>query len=118
MANPETQGVKEIGRIRMETDLCFGEVERLRQLLAFRTHHVVILLEGVFQFQQLARTERRAHPFRFAERRQQETGQLGTCAPRKQPSVNLDRPFFLTKKSEWQRKKGRKSMGGAPRSTN
>ena len=84
MANPETQGVKEIGRIRMETDLCFGEVERLRQLLAFGAHHVVILLEGVFQLQELAGTERCPNSLGFPERRQEESGQIRTCTTNSQ----------------------------------
>jgi len=58
--------------------LCFGEVERLRQLFAFGSDHVVVLLEGVFQLQQLTGTESRSHSLRLAEWRQQETCQIRT----------------------------------------
>ena len=58
--------------------LCLGEVEGLGELLPFRAHHVLILLKGLFQLQQLARTERRPDPLWFPER-QQEGGKVMTC---------------------------------------
>lgn len=61
-----------------ETDLRFRQRQRLRQLFPLRSHHVVILLEGVFQFQQLRRTEGRSYPFRFSEGLQKEAGNVGT----------------------------------------
>ena len=56
--------------------LSFREVERLGQLLALRPDDVVILLESVFQLQQLARREGSSHSLRLAERRQEESGQV------------------------------------------
>ena len=64
------------GGVRTNLRLC--EVEVLRELLALGADDVVVLLEGVFQFEQLTGAERRAHALRLAERRQQESGQVGT----------------------------------------
>lgn len=50
--------------------LRFGEVQVLGQLFAFGTDDVVILLESVFQLEQLAGREGRPHAFRLAEGRQ------------------------------------------------
>jgi len=74
--------------------LSFGQVERLRQLFAFGSHHVVVLLEGVFQLQQLTGTESRSHSLRLAERRQQKTCQIWTCNPNKNNKYHC--PKLLT----------------------
>lgn len=55
------------------TNLSFGKWQRLRQLFPFSPHDIVILLEGVLQFQQLRGTKRGSYPFGFPERLQQKT---------------------------------------------
>lgn len=45
--------------------LCFRQVETVGQLLPLGSHHVVVLLEGSFQAQQLGRGEGRPDAFRF-----------------------------------------------------
>lgn len=47
--------------------LRFRQRQRLRQLLPLRADDVVIFLKGVFQFQQLTRTEGRPYSLRFSE---------------------------------------------------
>lgn len=49
-------------------DLCFREVQILGQLFPLGSDHVVVALEGVFQFEQLRGREGRPDAFRFAER--------------------------------------------------
>jgi hypothetical protein len=54
--------------MRAATHLSFGETQRLSQLFPFGADDVMVFLEGVFQFEQLARTERRPYSLRFSER--------------------------------------------------
>ena len=62
--------------------LSFGEVERLGELFALLADHVVIVLEGVLQLEQLAGGERRPDPLRLPEGLQQERRELGPCERR------------------------------------
>lgn len=48
--------------------LRFREVQILGQLFPLGSDHVVVALEGVFQFEQLRGREGRPDAFRFAER--------------------------------------------------
>ena len=66
----------------LATHLSFGEVERLSQLLALLADHVVIVLEGVLELQQLTGRERRPDPLGLPEGLQQERREFGSCERR------------------------------------
>ena len=53
------------------THLSLGEVEVGRQVLALLSHHVVVILEGVFQAQQLRRAKRGPDSLRLPEWQQE-----------------------------------------------
>ena len=61
--------------------LCLGEVEGLGELLPLGSHHVLVLLEGLLQLQQLAGAERRPDPLRLPEG-QQERREIRSCGNR------------------------------------
>lgn len=52
--------------------LCLRQAESLGQLLALRSHHIMIALKGVLQLKQLRGREGGAHPLWLAKRLQQE----------------------------------------------
>ena len=60
----------------------------MRQLLALLADHVVVLLEGVLQLQQLGRRERRPDPLRLPERLKQKLGKVWPCGERKRGRQN------------------------------
>lgn len=69
-------------------DLCLGEVEGLGELLPLGAHHVLVLLKGLLQLQQLTRAERRPDSLGLPEG-QQEGGEVMTAGEswREDPAV-------------------------------
>ena len=59
--------------------LSFREAEAVRQLLPLGAHHVVILLEGVFQPQKLGRGKGGADPLRLSGQRVVQKEALRAC---------------------------------------
>ena len=51
--------------------LCLGEVEHLGELLPLLAHDVLVLLEGLLEFEELRGTEGGADPFGLTEGQQE-----------------------------------------------
>lgn len=56
--------------------LCFRQTECLRQLFPLGADDIVVLLERVFQFQELTRTECGAYPLGLSEGLKKEAGDV------------------------------------------
>lgn len=59
--------------------LSFREAEAVRQLLPLGAHHVVVLLEGVFQPQKLGRGKGGSDPLRLSGQSVVQKEALGAC---------------------------------------
>lgn len=59
--------------------LSFREIESLGELLPLGAHHVLVLLEGLLELEELARAERRPDPLGLPEGLQEVSQLLGTC---------------------------------------